>query len=403
MSVIETVSSYYSRRGAEAAAAVGRVVDRVPSMRERLAAAGVDGSSVTAADLDSVDVLTKDELPALQQATPPYGGLVAEGSAVARVFASPGPIYEVQLEGEDPWQWAAALSACGVGAQDVVLNCFGYHLSPAGMMFDLACRAIGATVIPAGVGSVELQARIVADVGATAYIGLPSYLAALVESYDDLGLPADRWLIDKALVTAEPLPDPLRERLVSRIPTVLMAYGTAEAGLIAHEVEPGRGLAVAEHVFVQVCEPGSGVPVLDDSLGEVVVTMAGEGTPLLRFGTGDVSRWQVVDGDLRLAGVLGRVGAAVKVRGMFIHPHQAAQVLEGLRDVGVTAGRYVVGRDGDRDRLTLEVSSDPGADLAALQEVAEARTVSALRVRPQVVVVAEIEESHVLVDTRTAG
>ena len=249
MSVIKAVRDYYDTRGTQAAGAIGRVVDRVPSIRDRLAAAQVDGSRITAADLDTVPVLTKDALPALQQAYPPYGGLVGEGSPIARVFASRGPIYEVQLEGEDPWQWAAALEGCGVGAEDVVLNCFGYHLSPAGMMFDLACRAVGATVIPAGVGSAEVQARVVADVGATAYIGLPSYLSALIDTFDRLGLPAEKWLIDKALVTAEPLPDSLRERLTTRVSTVLMAYGTAEAGLIAHEVAPGAGLEVPDHVL----------------------------------------------------------------------------------------------------------------------------------------------------------
>ena len=400
MSVNKAVRDYYDTRGAEAAGAIARAVDRVPSIRHRLTSVGVGGSGLTAAALDSVPVLTKDALPALQQAYPPYGGLVAEGSPIARVFASPGPIYEVQLEGEDPWQWAAALEACGVGLGDLVLNCFGYHLSPAGMMFDLACRAVGATVIPAGVGSAEVQARVVADVGATAFIGLPSYLSALLDTFDRLGLPSEKWLIDKALVTAEPLSDPLRERLVARVPTVLMAYGTAEAGLIGHEVAPGQGLVVPDHVFVQVCEPVTGTPVLDDTPGEVVVTMVGAGTPLLRFGTGDVSRWQLVDGHLRLAGVLGRVGAAVKARGMFIHPHQAAEVVRGLHDVGVRAGRYVVLRDGDRDELRLELIADGGADLIVATAAAEDRTRAALRVRPAVAFVESLPDGEVLVDGR---
>ncbi len=403
MSDMKAVRDYYDKRGAEAAGAVGRMVDRVPSIRDRLAAAGVGSSGLTAVDLDSVPVLTKDALPALQRAYPPYGGLVAEGTPVARVFASPGPIYEVQLEGEDPWQWAAALQACGIGAGDVVLNCFGYHLSPAGMMFDLACGAVGATVVPGGVGSVEVQARVVSDIGVTAYIGLPSYLAALVEAFDNLDLPTDRWHVDKALVTAEPLPDALRERLVQRVPTVLMAYGTAEAGLIGHEVEPGAGLEVPDHVFVQVCDPESGVPVLDDSPGEVVVTMVGAGTPLLRFGTGDISRWQLDEGDrLRLGGVLGRVGAAVKARGMFIHPHQAAEVVRGLRDLGVEGGRYVVLRDADRDELRLELVAGSGADRAMVTTAAEERTRASLRVRPRVTFVESVPAGDVLVDAREA-
>ena len=400
MSVMKAVRDYYDTRGAEAAGAIGRAVDRVPSIRDRLAAAGLSSSGLTASDLDAVPVLTKDALPALQRAYPPYGGLVAEGSPIARVFASPGPIYEVQLEGEDPWQWAAALEACGIGAGDIVLNCFGYHLSPAGMMFDLACRAVGATVVPGGVGSVEVQARVVADVGVTAYIGLPSYLTALIEAFDQLGLPAERWHVGKALVTAEPLPDPLRERLLARVSTVLMAYGTAEAGLIGHEVEPGAGLEVPDHVFVQVCDPESGAPLLDESPGEVVLTMVGAGTPLLRFGTGDISRWQFLEGRLRLVGVLGRVGAAVKARGMFIHPHQAAEVVRGLSDVGVEGGRYVVLRDGDRDELRLELVAGSGADLGVATAAAEDRTRASLRVRPKVTFVESLPAGDVLVDGR---
>lgn len=401
MTVISAVEEYYSVRGRQAAEVVAEAAASVPSIRERLAGVGAGPGALSPEQLDAVPVLGKDDLPALQRAHPPFGGLVADGAEIVRVFASPGPIYEVQLAGEDPWQWSAALTACGMGEGDVVLNCFGYHLSPAGMMFDVAARGLGAAVVPAGVGAIEVQARVVADVGPTAYIGLPSYLAALLDKYDELGLPPERWRISKALVTAEPLPDELRARLRERVPTVLMAYGTAEAGLIGHETEPGLGLEIPEHVLVQVCVPGTGEPILDDSPGEVVVTMAGRGTPLLRFGTGDVSRWQQQGDGVRLAGVLGRVGAAVKVRGMFIHPHQAAHVLQGLHDVGMTAGRYVVGRDGDRDRLTLEVAPGPDADVVLLQEAAEARTVSALRVRPQVVVVDDVAESPVLVDTRT--
>ncbi|UUZ58522.1 phenylacetate--CoA ligase family protein [Nocardioides sp. B-3] len=224
---------------------------------------------------------------------------------------------------------------------------------------------------------------------------MPSYLSALVEAFDQLGLPAQDWHVAKALVTAEPLPDPLRERPVARVPTVLMAYGTAEAGLIGHEVDPGAGLEVPGHVFVQVCDPESGAPVLDGSPGEVVLTMVGEGTPLLRFGTGDISRWQLTGDRLRLAGVLGRVGAAVKARGMFIHPHRAAEVVRGLADVGVEAGRYVVLRDGDRDELRLELVAAGGADLDAATAAAEERTRASLRVRPRVTFVESVPAGDV--------
>ncbi|MDP3889772.1 phenylacetate--CoA ligase family protein, partial [Nocardioides sp.] len=369
----------------------------------RLAAAGVDPTALDVAALDRVPVLGKDALPALQRQHPPYGGLVADDAPVERVFASPGPIYEAQLAGEDPWRWAPALRACGIGAGDVVLNCFGYHLSPAGMMFDLGCRAVGATVVPGGVGAMEIQAQVIADLGVTAYVGLPSYLAGLIEKYDAAALAADRWRLAKALVTAEPLPESLRGRLRERVPTVLMAYGTAEAGLIGHEVAAGTGLEVPDDVFVEICQPETGIPVDGEDPGEVVVTMVGAGSPLLRFGTGDVSRWQLVEGRLRLAGVLGRVGAAVKVRGLFIHPHQAAEVVGSLAEEGVRAARFVVQRPADRDVLRLEVVVSGDVDPEGVAAVAVRLSRELLRVRPDVAVVEALPDGAVLVDERVWG
>lgn len=402
MSVTNALRTYQDLLGPRVLEAVRGATDRVPALASRLESAGVDHTAgpSDARDLDRVAVLSKDALPALQEKQPPFGGLVAVGAPVVRVFASPGPIYEAQLEGADPWRWAPALEACGIGAGDVVLNCFSYHLSPAGMMFDEACRAAGATVVPGGVGAVEVQAQLVADLGVTAYIGLPSYLASLVERYDGLGLAGESWRLTRALVTAEPLPDPLRERLTARVPTVLMAYGTAECGLIGYEAGAGDGLTLPPDVYVQVCDPADGQPVEGEEPGEVVVSLLHRDYPLLRFGTGDVSRWVLAaDGTLRLAGVLGRVGAAVKVRGMFVHPHQAREVIGSLRDLGVEAGRFVVEKPGEKDVLRLEVVT-AGADEGKVVEAAVQRTREALRVRPEVLLVASLEDDSVLVDAR---
>lgn len=402
MSVAAALQEYLDRNGPRVLDVLRAAAGRTEALDRRLAAAGVSPADAGVAELDAVAVLSKDALPALQQEHPPLGGLLADGARVVRLFASPGPIYEPQLAGPDPWNWAPALGACGIGPDDVVLNCFSYHLSPAGAMFDEACRAVGATVVPGGVGAPELQAQVIADLGVTAYIGLPSYLATLVDRFDSLPAGDERWRVTKALVTAEPLPDSLREQLRRRVPTVLMAYGTAEAGLIGFETAPGQGLRLPEQGYVQICDPATGSPVEAGELGEVVISLLHTDYPLLRFGTGDVSRWVLgPEGDLRLAGVLGRVGTAVKVRGMFVHPHQAGQVIGTLRGAGATGGRFVVEREGEKDVLRLELVASAGADPDALVRSAVAQTRDTLRVRPEVTLVDSLEDEAVLVDART--
>lgn len=404
MSLSTALRTYHDQIGPSVLQSVRGASSRVAGLGARLREAGVDLTSGRhdLSDLDAVAVLSKDALPALQKKHPPFGGLLSEGAAVARIFASPGPIYEVQLDGPDPWRWGPALKACAIGADDVVLNCFSYHLSPAGAMFDEACRAIGASVVPGGVGAIEIQAQLIADLGVTAYIGLPSYLAVLIDRYDSMGLDLNSWRVRKALVTAEPLPDALREQLTTRVPTVLMAYGTAEVGLLGYEESPGAALTIPTDVYVQICDPVTGSPLEDDEPGEVVATLLHEDYPLLRFGTGDVSRWQLgPDGTLRLAGVLGRVGAAVKVRGMFVHPHQAREVIGKLAMLGVTGGRFVVDRLQDKDVLRLELVTDSDADSDQVVDAAVERTREQLRVRPQVELVTSLPDENVLWDART--
>ncbi|HEX6970057.1 MAG TPA: AMP-binding protein [Micromonosporaceae bacterium] len=390
----DRISEYFRSLDGPVAEAVGRAAARVPAFAARLAAAGIREVR-RVADLDPLPVLTKDDLIEAQRATPPFGGTVAPDAAVRKVFASPGPLYEPQLGGPDPWRWGAALRAAGFGRGDVVLNCFSYHLSPAGAMFEEAALACGATVIPAGVGNQDLQVQTAAAVGATAYTGLPSYLRALVEKAAALDLP---FSIRRALVTAEPLPDSLRSWLSAHLETVLQAYGTAETGLLGYETSPGSGLALPSDVLVQVCDAETGRPHLDDTPGQVVVTLLRPDQPLVRFGTGDLSAWTLgADGSLRLAGVLGRTGEAVKVRGMFLHPRQAAQALDG--EPGVQAYRFVVERDDYRDRLRCEVLPAPGADDGLTDRVRELIR-ARLRLSAEVVAVPAVEAGPVLEDRR---
>lgn len=400
MSLADALVRYQESQAPRVLAVLSAATGKVEALDRRVADAGLPDGLGGVDDLERLRVLAKDDLPGLQRAHPPLGGLLADAVRPVRLFASPGPIYEPQLPGEDPWHWAPALEACGITTGDVVLNCFNYHLSPAGAMFDEACRAVGAIVVPGGVGGADVQAQVVADLGVTAYIGLPSYLASLREKFDALSVAPERWRLDKALVTAEPLPDAMRARLREHVPTVLMAYGTAEVGLIGFETDPGAGLALPDSAYVEICDPETGRPVEPGDPGEVVVSVLHEEFPLVRFGTGDVSRWVLGEGgDLRLAGVLGRVGAAVKVRGMFVHPHQAGQVLAGLRDLGAGGGRFVVERVGDKDVLRLQLVASADADRAALVDAAEERTRSTLRVRPEVELVEAVDEG-VLVDGR---
>ena len=384
--------------------AVARVVQAsaatVPAFAARLAVAGLTAGSIRGvADLAALPVLTKDDVLAQQRSEPPYGGLLAAGAQVTRVFQSPGPIYEPQLSGVDPWRWGQALSSMGFGTADTVLNCFGYHLSPAGAMFEEGCLAIGARVLPGGIGAQDLQARAIADLGVTAYTGLPSYLKALVERFDELGLGRHRWRLTRALVTAEPLPDSLRALLEERVPIVRMAYGTAETGLLAYEREPGAGLVLADGVLVEVCDLDTGVPITEGE-GQIVITLLRPEYPLVRFGTGDLSAWvDGPDGAPRLVGVLGRVGQAVKVRGMFLHPRQAQAAIAGVE--GVTAWQLVVDRHEHLDQLRCEVVLADGADRASVLEVVRGRIRSGLRFASEVVAVPELPaDASVISDVR---
>jgi phenylacetate-CoA ligase len=376
------------------AAAVEQASARVPALAARIAKAHM-ASVTSVADLNRVPVLTKDDLIAAQRANPPFGGTVAPQALVNKVFASPGPLYEPQLAGTDPWRWAPALRAAGIGAGDTVLNCFSYHLTPAGAMFEEAALAVGATVVPAGVGNMELQVQVAVAVQARGYVGLPSYLKALVDTAEALDV---RFPVRRALVTAEPLPDSLRSWLTERIPTVHQAYGTAEAGLLGYETGPGSGLALPAGVLIQVCDLGTGQPRFDDTIGQVVVTLLRPDQPLVRFGTGDLSAWTLgADGSLRLAGVLGRVGEAVKVRGVFLHPRQAAAALAG--EPGVTAHRFVIDRTDHRDNLRCEIVAAPTSDPRLSQRVHELIRAH-LRLAADVVCVPSLPDGPTIHDQR---
>jgi phenylacetate-CoA ligase len=296
---------------------------------------------------------------------------------------------------------ATALEAAGFGSGDLVLNAFGYHLSPAGVMFEEAARVLGCGVVPAGVGNLELQLRAARDLGATAYVGLPSYLKALLEKADELGGPP--LAFQKAFCAAEPLPPSLRAWLSERVPVVLQGYGTAECGNLGYECDRMSGWHVPDDALVEVCGLDDGQPVLDGSEGQVVATVFSPHYPLVRFGTGDLSAFAPGECDCgrptpRLVGWLGRVGEAVKVRGMFLHPRQVQQAMAGV--TGVSAYRFLIDRIEHKDVLRCE----PGAAEDEVTKGVRAQVRSGLRFDIEVSVVPALEdEASTVVDLRTWG
>lgn len=342
---------------------VVRAAPRVPGLRARLEQAGLSPADVTdVASLDRLPIMTKDDLLARQRAAPPFGGMLADDVRPRRTFQSPGPLYEPDTGHADGWRWQPALAAAGIGAGDRVLVAFGYHLSPAGAMFEDACLAAGATVVPGGIGNKDLQVTACVDLGVSAFVGPPSYLKAVLEAAEAAGTPLQ---IAKALVSAEPLPPSLRAWLDERVDVVRQAYGTAECGHLGFECEAIEGLHVPDDVLVQVCDLTTGDAVSDGTRGQVVVTGFDPDYPVVRFGTGDLSSWLPAPcacgrAAPRIAGWQGRVGDAVKVKGMFLHPAQVAGVLAKFDEVA--QHRVVVDRVDHLDVVRCEVVPADGGD-----------------------------------------
>jgi phenylacetate-CoA ligase len=404
MAVTDTLGAY-ARSFDERVPLVAAAAEQIPALAERLRGAGVEPGELTSVEaLDRIPVLTKDGLIDVQTAAPPFGGLLSAEATVRRIFQSPGPIYEPELDEPDPWRWRAAFEAAGFHAGEIVLNAAGYHLTPLGAMFEEGVRALGGTVVPGGVGNLELQVRVCADVEATGYVGLPSYLKALLDKADEVGL-GDSLRLERAFVTAEPLPPSLRAALEERVPVVRQGYGTAEGGNLGYECELKAGFHVPHDALVEVCDLDTGRALWDGEEGQVVYTLFRREYPLVRLGTGDLSAFVPEPCECgrptpRIAGWLGRVGEAVKVRGMFLHPRQVRSVMADVPEV--TRYRFVVEREEHRDVLRCEFVPAVDADAAALAESLKERVRSALRFNAEVEAVESIEaDAPVLVDTRT--
>ena len=358
----------------------------------------IDPAAITSrAALAALPLTRKSDLPALQARGKPFGGLNAvPASRLARIFASPGPVYDPEGFGADWWRAARTLHAAGIRAGDVVLNCFSYHLTPAGSMFESGLHRLGCAVIPGGVGQTEMQARVIADLEPAAYVGTPSFLKLILEKADELGLPTAS--LERAVVSGEAFLPPVRDMLAARGIAAFQAYGTADLGLVAYETPAREGLVVDEELVVELVRPGTGDPVAEGEVGEIVVTTFNSDYPLVRFATGDLTA--TLPGpspcgrtNQRIKGWLGRADQSTKVRGMFVHPQQVAEV---LRRHGLARGRLVVENEGGEDRMTLQV---PGLDGDGASLEATLREVT--KVRGRVVAVASLpNDGKVIEDSR---
>src|SRR6056297_3430590 len=334
----------------------------------------VDPAAVkSAADLATLPVLRKSDLGQAQSDSAPFGGLTTRAaSQFAHVFQSPGPIYEPGGDSHDWWRMGRFLHACGVGKGDIVQNCFGYHLTPAGMIFENGARAVGAAVLPAGTGQTELQARAAHDIGVTAYAGTPDYLKIILDKADEMGLSLG---ITKAAVGGGALFPSLRQEYADRGIACLQCYATADLGNIAYESPAQEGLIVDEGVLVEIVTPGTGDPVRPGDVGEVVVTTLNPDYPLIRFATGDLSA--VMEGEspcgrsnMRIKGWMGRADQTTKIKGMFVRPEQVAALV--ARHDEIARARVIASREGEMDVMTVQIEADGGDPETYAGSVAEA-------------------------------
>ncbi len=311
-------------------------------------------------DLAARPVLRKSDLSKMQAADGPFGGLHV--GDVAQVFQSPGPIYEPGGVSHDWWRFGRFLHAAGLGPADVVQNCFGYHLTPAGMMFENGARAVGARVLPAGTGQTELQVRAALDIGCTAYAGTPDYLKVILDKADEMGVSLS---FAKACVSGGALFPALRQSYADRGISCLQCYGTADLGHIAYESAAMEGMILDEGVIVEIVTPGTGDPVAEGDVGEVVVTALNPDYPLIRFGTGDMSAFMPGLSPCgrtgkRIKGWMGRADQTTKIKGMFVRPEQVAELAKRHAEIGRV--RVIATRDGDADAMTVQIEAPDGAD-----------------------------------------
>lgn len=351
-----------------------------PYYRQLLA--DIDPAAISSREALAVLPLTrKRDLIELQRKHPPFGGLNALPHRHARrVFASPGPIYELQGQDVDPWRMARVLYAAGFRQGDLIHNCFAYHFTPGAYIFDGGARQLGCTVFPGGTGQTEQQIQAMVDLRPDGYAGTPSFLKIIVDKAEELG--ADISSLRKAAVSGEAVHPAVRQTLRERGISIRQCYATAEIGAIAYETDAEEGLVVEEDLLLEIVRPGTGDPVAPGEVGEVVVTTFNPDYPLIRFATGDLSailagRSPCGRTNVRIRGWLGRADQTTKIKGLFVHPEQVAEITR--RHPEIQRMRLVVDNPDGQDRMALHCEIASGGEALARAVTISIREVTQLR------------------------
>lgn len=363
---------------------VRHAYDHAPAIRGLMDEAGLEPADINGADdLARIPVLSKDSLVDIHRENPPFGGfLTIDPADLPRIYISPGPIYDPQPPPADPDAQLAPFRYIGIGRGDRVLNTFMYHLTPAGILLDEAIRACGATVIPTGPGNTELQIMMMMALGASGFVGQPSYLMTLLDKAAEMGMGADALPLKKALFSAEPYTPSQRERFEGEYGMkTTSAYGTADLGVVGYTRAGLQGFCIMPSVYLQICDPETGALLADGETGEIVATTLNKAYPLIRFGTGDLGALAPQPGceGQQLLGLFGRSGDAIKVRGMFLHPNQLGYVVmqfPEIKDIQV-----VITRPENRDVVTVNLELREGASGEGIGEKLSALAQQAARLR----------------------
>ena len=362
-------------------------------------------------DLSDIPLLRKSDLIDKQSKLPPFAELnVSEIIDFAHIYRSPGPIYDLDGHSKNWWRFARALHAADFGYGDIVQNCFSYHFTPAGAMFEEAAKILKCTVFPAGGENTDMQLEVMHDIGTTAYVGVPDFLKIILEKADEKKISLSK--LKKAMVTGGPLFPAVAQNFKERNIQARQCYGTADLGLIAYEAAEGEGMVIDEDVILEIVKPGTGKPVKDGDVGEVVVTVLNNyELPIIRFATGDLSatmEGKSITGrtNKRIKGWMGRADQTTKVRGMFVQPSQVNKILENLKIDNVA--RMIISRSNDKDELLLKVESNLSnqAEIESIKQTIsdEIKTVLNLRGNSEIVPVNSLpNDGKVIDDIRNFG
>lgn len=377
---------------------VTHAYENAPAVKKRFDEAGISPDDIqTARDLSKIPVMSKDELIAMHQQNPPFGGfLTIDPDDLPRIYISPGPIFDPQPPAEDTESGLAPFKYVGFGRGDRVLNTFMYHLTPAGMLIDEALRACGATVLPTGPGNTDLQIMMALKLGVTGFVGQPSYLMTILDKIEEQGIGSDTFTIKKALFSAEPYTPSQKHRFENEWGMkTTSAYGTADLGFLGFTVNYADGFVLTDANYVQIVDPEIGQDVAAGEIGEIVVTTFNKAYPMIRFGTGDLGAVgaELLDGHQHLLGLYGRSGDAIKVRGMFLHPNQlkaAAAQFPNIEKI-----QAVITRPDNKDIVVLRVQLKAGADNDGIADKLKELARNAVRLRiDDVVFVDDIDENE---------